>query len=63
MNPKYTKDENGKDLLTITEKEDQVMMEWEKPLMIVVVGRPSKDATVPAHAVRKKPLEQISSWL
>ena len=37
--------------------------EWEKPLMIVVVGRPSKDATVPAHAVRKKPLEQISSWL
>ena len=37
--------------------------DWEKPLMIVVVGRPSKDATVPAHAVRKKPLEQISSWL
>jgi protein-L-isoaspartate O-methyltransferase len=33
MNPKYTKDENGKDLLTITEKEDQVMMEWEKPYM------------------------------
>ncbi|MFU7528929.1 nitroreductase family protein [Qipengyuania sp. ASV99] len=37
--------------------------EWEKPLMIVVVGRPSADATVPAHALKKKPLSQISSWL
>jgi len=37
--------------------------EWEKPLMIVVVGRPTSDATVPAHAVKKKPLSQITSWL
>jgi nitroreductase len=37
--------------------------EWEKPLMIVVVGHPSADATVPAHALRKKPLSQIASWL
>jgi len=37
--------------------------EWEKPLMIVVVGRPSENATVPAHAVLKKPLSQIASWL
>ncbi len=37
--------------------------DWEKPLMIVVVGRPSADATVPARAVKKKPLSQISSWL
>ena len=37
--------------------------EWEKPLMILVVGRPTKDATVPAHALKKKPLSQISSWL
>jgi len=37
--------------------------EWEKPLMIVVVGRPSEDATVPAHALQKKPLSQIASWL
>lgn len=37
--------------------------EHEKPLMIVVVGHPSEDATVPAHALRKKPLTQISSWL
>lgn len=37
--------------------------EWEKPLMIVVVGRPTDDATVPAHAVQKKPLSQIASWL
>ncbi|WFL76945.1 nitroreductase family protein [Altererythrobacter arenosus] len=37
--------------------------EHEKPLMIVVVGKPAKDATVPKHAIRKKPLEQIASWL
>ena len=37
--------------------------DWEKPLMIVVVGHPSEDATVPARALEKKPLSQISSWL
>ena len=37
--------------------------EWEKPVMIIVAGRPSADATVPAHALRKKPLTQIASWL
>ncbi|AOL23657.1 Nitroreductase [Erythrobacter litoralis] len=37
--------------------------EWEKPLMIVVVGHPGAHASVPAHALRKKPLSQISSWL
>ena len=35
---------------------------YEKPMMIVVVGHPAPDATVPEHAVRKKPFEQISSW-
>ena len=35
----------------------------EKPLMVIVAGRPAPDATVPAHALVKKPLEQISSWL
>ena len=35
----------------------------EKPLMIIVAGLPAEDATVPQHALRKKPLEQISSWL
>lgn len=35
----------------------------EKPYMIVVVGHPAKDAVVPLHALKKKPLEQISSWL
>jgi iodotyrosine deiodinase len=29
----------------------------------VVVGHPAKNAVVPLHALRKKPLEQISSWL
>lgn len=37
--------------------------EHEKPLMIVVVGKPTEDATVPKHALKKKPLEMISSWL
>lgn len=37
--------------------------EHEKPLMIIVVGHPSEGATVPAHAVKKKPLSQIASWL
>lgn len=37
--------------------------DWEKPLMVVVVGHPAKCATVPAHALKKKPLEQIASWL
>jgi nitroreductase len=37
--------------------------EWEKPVMIVVVGHPAADATVPAHALRKKPLAQIATWL
>jgi hypothetical protein len=35
----------------------------EKPLMIVVAGLPAEDATIPEYATRKKPLEQISSWL
>ena len=35
----------------------------EKPVMVLVVGHPSEGATVPAHALRKKPLEQIASWL
>ena len=37
--------------------------EHEKPLMVVVVGHPAADATIPAHAARKKPLDQIASWL
>ena len=35
----------------------------EKPLMIVVAGLPSDDATVPKKATEKKPLSQIASWL
>ncbi len=37
--------------------------EWEKPVMIVVAGHPAAGATVPAHALIKKPLTQIASWL
>lgn len=35
----------------------------EKPVMLIVAGHPAADATVPVYAMRKKPLEQISSWL
>jgi iodotyrosine deiodinase len=35
----------------------------EKPLMVIVAGLPADDATIPFHATRKKPLEQIASWL
>lgn len=35
----------------------------EKPYMVIVVGHPAADASVPLHALRKKPLDQISSWL
>jgi iodotyrosine deiodinase len=35
----------------------------EKPVMIIVVGHATADATIPLHATIKKPLDQISSWL
>lgn len=35
----------------------------EKPMMVLVVGHPAPNATVPVHAMIKKPLDQISSWL
>jgi hypothetical protein len=35
----------------------------EKPVMVIVAGKPAADATIPRHALLKKPLEQISSWL
>ncbi len=35
----------------------------EKPVMIVVVGHPTPDATIAVHATIKKPLEEIASWL
>ena len=34
----------------------------EKPLMIIVAGKPAEGASVPTHALRKKPLSQIASW-
>jgi iodotyrosine deiodinase len=35
----------------------------EKPVMIVVVGHATPDATIPVHATIKKPLDEIASWL
>ena len=37
--------------------------EHEKPLMVVVTGLPAEGASVPRHALDKKPLSQIASWL
>ncbi len=31
----------------------------ERPFVVIPVGYPAKDATVPAHALEKKPLDQI----
>jgi iodotyrosine deiodinase len=35
----------------------------EKPMMIVVAGHPTPDASFPAHAAQRKPLDQIMSWI
>lgn len=35
----------------------------EKPIMVIVAGLPAEDATIPEYATRKKPLDQIASWL
>ncbi len=35
----------------------------EKPMMVLVVGKPARGATIPVHATMKKPLEQIAGWL
>ncbi|MBT1451160.1 nitroreductase family protein [Glaciecola sp. XM2] len=35
----------------------------ERPYMLLVVGYPAEDATVPDHALKKKSLEQIASFL
>jgi hypothetical protein len=37
--------------------------EDEKPVMVIVAGLPAPDATIPAHATLKKPLEQIATFL
>lgn len=34
----------------------------EKPFVLMVVGYPSEEATVPAHALIKKPLDEISDF-
>ncbi len=35
----------------------------EKPYILLVTGYPAADATVPAHATTRKPLEQVASFL
>ena len=35
----------------------------ERPYMLLVVGHPAEDATVPAAALVKKPLEEIASFI
>jgi iodotyrosine deiodinase len=35
----------------------------ERPYILLVVGHPSEDATVPGAALKKKPLEQISTFI
>jgi iodotyrosine deiodinase len=35
----------------------------EKPMMIIVVGHATADATIPVHATIKKPIDGIRSWI
>ena len=35
----------------------------ERPYMLLIVGHPAKDASIPEHATRKKSLAQISTFL
>lgn len=35
----------------------------EKPFLLLVVGYPAKSARIPTHALKKKPLEEIASFL
>lgn len=35
----------------------------EKPYILMVIGHPAEGATIPAHALDKKPLEAIASFL
>ena len=37
--------------------------ETEKPFMLLVVGHPAENAEVPIHAIQRKPLEAISSFV
>jgi nitroreductase len=37
--------------------------EWEKPFVLLVVGYPADGCRVPAHAMEKKTLKQISTFL
>jgi iodotyrosine deiodinase len=36
---------------------------YEKPYLLLVVGYPAEGATVPLHALKKKPLDQIASFI
>ncbi|WP_316251162.1 nitroreductase family protein [Sphingomonas sp. JC676] len=36
---------------------------YERPLMLIVAGHAAQNATVPVHALAKKSLEEITTWL
>ena len=35
----------------------------ERPYMLLIAGYPSEEATVPEHALVKKPIEEIATFL
>ena len=35
----------------------------ERPYMLIIAGYPAEDATVPAHALQKKTLDEIATFL
>lgn len=52
-------------VVTSPELKARIRVEAEKQeaVMVIVTGLPASDAVVPDYALRKKPLEQITSWL
>ncbi len=36
---------------------------WERPFLLLVVGYPADDARVPIHAMQKKPLDEIVTFI
>jgi iodotyrosine deiodinase len=35
----------------------------ERPYMLLIVGYPAEDASVPHHAINKKPLSEIATFI
>ena len=59
MNPKYTKDENGKELLTVTEKKDNIIVQktckQEAEIITGAITRIQKGLNIPPVKYKRIP--------